>query len=81
MTAVEKAAKRDEILNLLTDAENAKVSTAEGGQNLKPDEFFVDLEQLDKGVQQGTATESVGHIIPKNAISAESWSKIVSALK
>jgi len=75
------AKKRDAILNALTDAENAKVSTAEGRQNLKSDDSFVDLENLDKGVQQGKAGNAVGHVIPKSAVSVDTWNKIVALLK
>jgi hypothetical protein len=83
MTGAEQAqaAKRDEILKLLTDVETAKVSTAESGQNLKPDELYVDLDQLEKGVQQGTAGGLVRDVIPKSAVGVDTWSKIVDLLR
>jgi hypothetical protein len=80
MIATDEAAKRLEILKILTSLPNSKVSTAEHGQNLSPDELYVDLSRLDKGVQQGTSAGAIGHVVPKKAISPEAWSKIVALL-
>jgi hypothetical protein len=74
-------AARDRILTLLSDEENAKVSTAEGGSALSQGEDFVDLENLDKGVQHAGATMAkakIGTLIPKSAVHADTWTKIVA---
>ncbi len=77
---VTTAIKREAILNLLSDAENAKVATLEGAKSLGGGEAFLDLEHLDKGVQTGSAAGDVGHVIPQSAVSAETWAKIVAAV-
>ncbi len=71
------------ILNLLSDEENAKVSAAEGGMDLADGDEFIDLDDLESGVQGAADLDegSIGHVLPKSAISAATWSKIVSHLK
>ena len=74
-------AARDRILSLLSDEENAKVSTAEGGASLSQGDEYIDLENLDKGVQRAGATmpkAQIGTLIPKSAVHVETWKKIVA---
>jgi hypothetical protein len=72
---------RDTVLNLLSDAEVAKVSTAEGVAALHPEEEFVDLGNLELGVQQAdSAAEPTKTIISRQAVSNETWNKIVAQL-
>ena len=47
---------RDSILKLLSDEENARVSTAEAGPRLSEGAEYLDLERLDRGVQRASAT-------------------------
>jgi hypothetical protein len=71
---------RDSILKLLSDDEVAKVSTAETRALLDGDEYL-DLEQLDRGVQRaGGAVTPMGRVLPKNAVHASTWSKILTLL-
>jgi hypothetical protein len=74
---------REAILNVLSDEENAKVSTAEGAPALTNGEEYLDLEGIDLGVQRVSAGSSVavGHVIPRAAVSNETWSKIKEMLK
>jgi hypothetical protein len=75
---------RETILKLLSDEENAKVSTAEGAASLPEGEEFVDLEHLDQGVQTATASmtkERAGHIVPRSAVHDVTWSKILAQLE
>ena len=57
MTVAERAEHiaRDTILKLLSDEENAKVSSAEGSAVLAQGEEYVDLEHLDRGIQRADA--------------------------
>jgi hypothetical protein len=84
MTNAKYAAQvgREAVLSLLSDAEAARVSTAEGTADLHNEEEFVDLEHLERGVQQAaSATQvTVGTIIPRNSVSNATWSKIVARL-
>jgi hypothetical protein len=71
------AVTRDTILKLLTDEENAKVSTLEDNSEITGE--YIDLEKIEKGVQSGTGG-STDNVLPKSAVSAETWSKIVAIL-
>ena len=73
---------RDAILKLLSDEETARVSTAETASKLADGAEYVDLEQLDRGVQRAKpgAGVTMGHVLPRSAVSKETWSKIVGHL-
>lgn len=74
---------KDEVLKLLSDAEIGKVSMAETKKSLQPSEQFVDLDNLGAGVQTA-GTQGVSHladIIPRNAVDAKTWDKIITRLQ
>jgi hypothetical protein len=74
-------ATRDSILQLLSDEEVARVSTAETAARLSDGDEYLDLEQLDQGVRcaRGTATP-MGRVLPRKAVHANTWSKILTQL-
>jgi hypothetical protein len=74
--------KREAILGLLTDAEVAKVSRAEGEPRLIEGDEYIDLEDLGSGVQlvQATPRTAPGHALPRSAVSDATWAKIVKAV-
>ncbi len=74
-------ATRDSILQLLSDDEVARVSTAETAARLADGDEDLDLKQLDQGVRhaQGTATP-MGRVLPRKAVHANTWSKILTQL-
>lgn len=73
---------RNTILNLLSNDEIAKVSTAEATSGLTKGAEFLDLEHLDQGVQRaGSVTKvAMGQVLPRNAVSEETWGKILLQL-
>ena len=73
---------RDSILKLLSDEENARVSTAEAASGLTEGEEYLDLEDLDPGVQRAKAATKarMGHVLPRSAVSEETWGKILVQL-
>jgi hypothetical protein len=73
---------RDNILNVLSDEEVAKVSTAETASGLTEGAEYLDLEHLDQGVQRAKAATktTMGHVLPRSAVSDETWSKILAQL-
>jgi hypothetical protein len=73
---------RDAILGLLTDAEVAKVSTAEDAVTLIEGDRYIDLLDLEAGIQevQATPRTAPGHALPRSAVSDASWQKIVRAI-
>jgi len=75
------AVTRDAILNLLTDAETAKVSNLEDGKGLKGGDSYIDLEDLAKGVQKGANENVIEHVLPQSVVSSETWTKIIAQLR
>lgn len=72
---------RDRILELLSDEEVAKVSTAEAQVRLSDGEEYVDLERLEEGVRQAHGeTAAMGRLLPRSAVRDATWSKIISQL-
>jgi hypothetical protein len=72
---------RDSILKLLSDDEVAKVSTAETAVRLANGDEYLDLEHLDQGVLRGgEAATPMGRVLPKKAVHADTWSKILAQL-
>jgi hypothetical protein len=85
MSVVKRAEQvaRDSILKLLSDEENAQVSTAEAASRLTEGAEYLDLEHLDQGVQRAkasTAKARMGHVLPRSAVSEETWRKILAQL-
>jgi hypothetical protein len=74
---------RDSILKLLSDEENARVSTAEAAFRLTEGTEYLDLEHLDRGVQlakAATAKATMGRILPRSAVSEKTWRNILEQL-
>ena len=71
---------REAILDLLTDAEIAKVSRAEGEVRLVEGDHYIDLDDPSSGVHQVQAktTFAPKRALPQSAVSDASWAKIVS---
>jgi hypothetical protein len=79
----EEQVARDSILKLLSDEENARISTAEAASRLTEGAEYLDLEHLDRGVQlakAATAKATMGHILPRSAVSEETWRNILAQL-
>jgi hypothetical protein len=72
---------RDGILKLLSDEEIDRVSDAETAPRLLEGDEFVDLEQLDRGVQKADgARPPMGHVLPRKAVLEATWSRILTQL-
>jgi hypothetical protein len=70
---------RDTILKMLSDDETGRVSTAETAVNLPKGDDYIDLEQLERGVQKATGKAPVmGHVLSRRAVHKDTWSKIVA---
>jgi hypothetical protein len=82
MSDTDDIGARDEILKLLSDDENAKVSNAEG-KPLPAGEEYVDLEDLEAGVQKASdamTSDEAANIVPRSAVHDETWTKILAQL-
>ena len=73
---------RETVLMLLTDAETAKVSTAEAATGLSDGAEYLDLEHIDQGIQRANTTTklTMGHVVPRSAVSDFKWTKILAQL-
>ena len=72
---------RERVLTLLSDDEVASVSTAETATRLLDGEEYLDLEQLERGVQQAKIAGPVmGRVLPRRAVHKDTWSKILTHL-
>ena len=73
---------RETVLMLLTDAETAKVSTAEAATGLSDGAEYLDLEHIDQGIQRANTTTklTMGHVVPRSAVSDVTWTKILVQL-
>jgi hypothetical protein len=73
---------RDSILGLLSDAEVARVSTAETASSLAKGDEYLDLTNLDRGVQRANGAATVmGTVLPRRAVDLATWGKILSRLE
>lgn len=72
---------RDALLKLLSDDEVASVSSAETAAQLADGEEYLDLHNLDKGIRTaGGQSTHAGLLLPKKAVHAKTWAKIVAQL-
>lgn len=72
---------RDAVLQLLSDAENAAVCTAETATSLSNGDEYLDLEHLDLGVRLAPwANTPMGRVLPRKAVQDATWAKILLTL-
>lgn len=73
---------KQDILGLLSDDEVARVSRAEDERAIEDGVEFVDLDDLDRGVQTAKhMTDASMHtVVPRTAVSAETWGRIAAVL-
>jgi len=68
-------------MNLLSDEEVARVSTAETAARLLDGDEYLDLEQLGDGVRHAQSTPTpMGRVLPRSAVHQDTWNKILSQL-
>ena len=81
-TAQASYVARDTILQLLSDEETARISTAEGLLSLPAGTEYLDLENLEKGIQraQSGVKMNVATVIPRDAVGEDTWKKIQGKL-
>lgn len=73
---------RDAILKLLSNEELDRVSSAESSGVLCEGAEYLDLQQLDRGVQRAAAEYDmrVGSVLPRSAIGNDTWTRILAEL-
>jgi len=72
---------RESVLLLLSDDEVAAVATAETAARLADGDEYLDMEQLDQGVQKAHQKKTpMGRVLPKKSIHEKTWQKILKQL-
>jgi hypothetical protein len=72
---------RDAILMLLSDEEVAKVSMAETATKLPAQAEYLDLDQLQLGIQKANGKAVImGSVLPREAVHPDTWKKLQAAL-
>lgn len=73
--------RRHAVLALLSDEEVARVSTLESGPPLALGEEYIDLARPERGALRVQASDAIAmnDVLPRSAVSAETWSKILLA--
>ncbi len=72
---------RDGILSLLSDAEVASVSTAETAERLTDGDEYIDLTNLEQGVQRAHGeTMTMGPVLARKAVQDQTWQNVVEQL-
>jgi hypothetical protein len=73
---------RDSILQLLSDDENARVASAEASPRLAEGDEYLDLERLERGVQQARGPIMVmERVLPRKAVQEATWGRILAELE
>ena len=72
--------RRDSILQLLSDDEVARVSAGKGEARLSDGDEYIDMAAPDNGVRcvHGAMQLTMGQVLPRNAVSTETWAKIAT---
>jgi hypothetical protein len=73
---------RDNIQRLLSDDEIDRVAMAETALHLAANDEYIDLTQLDLGVQSAHGTSALmGHVLPRKAIREITWRRILALME
>jgi hypothetical protein len=72
---------RESVLMLLSDDEVSAVATAETATRLPDGDEYLDMEQLDQGVQRAHQKKTpMGRVLPKKSVHEDTWQKILKQL-
>jgi len=72
---------REEILDLLSAEEVARVSTAETADAPGHGEEYLDMKQLGEGVRRADGLSvPMGFVLPRSALRGDTWRKILAHL-
>jgi hypothetical protein len=73
----QRTVTRENVLGLLSDEENARVSTGESGP-LTPGEEYIDLTRLEAGVTHaGSMASATGQMLRKSSVREATWAAVL----
>lgn len=71
-----------ELLQLLSDGERASVEAANTDVQLRRGQEYLDLEELQRGVQRADGTPTnAGALLPRTAIHEDTWRRVLRRLQ
>ena len=76
----DKDLTRDRVLGLLSEGEAARVGSI-GATILRRGDEYLDLEQLQLGVQRADGVTTSAHALSRKAIQEDTWRRILRQLK
>jgi hypothetical protein len=71
---------RDNILKILNDEEAARIRLPATASQLVDGDEFIDLTQIERGVQRAGQSNPVADVLPRKAVHENTWKKIVTNL-
>ena len=71
---------RDSLLNILNAEELARAGTRQTAASLTRGDEFIDLAQIDRGVQRAGDAHPAEDVLPRKAVHEHTWLKIVANL-
>jgi hypothetical protein len=71
---------RDSILKILSDEEVARVGMTKTASKLAEGDEFIDLMQIELGVQRAGASSQLPDVLPRKAVHENTWRKVVTNL-
>jgi hypothetical protein len=70
------------LIALLSEEEFAKVNTPQAAASVSDGDEYLDLEQLERGVQRGpVAPRPICRLLPRNAVCENTWAEIIGWLR
>lgn len=75
-----EAATREDLLKILSDEEVVCVNQAKAGTLVANGDEFIDLTEIDRGVQRAGEAQSTKDVLPRKAVHENTWRKIVANL-
>ncbi|MES1173134.1 MAG: hypothetical protein ABUL62_02305 [Myxococcales bacterium] len=74
--------RRNAVLELLSDDEVARVSTAETATQLAEGEEYLDLARPERGALRASApaTVNMSEVLPRSVVSEQTWERLILAV-
>jgi hypothetical protein len=70
------------LIALLSEEEFARVNSPQAAARLSDADEYLDLEQLERGVQRGpVAPRPICRLLPRNALRETTWAEIIGCLR
>lgn len=71
---------RDNLLKILSDEEVVCVGSAQTAALIVDGDEFIDLAEIDRGVQRAGESRPLKDVLPRKAVHENTWRKIVTNL-